>query len=277
MKTRIITGICLAIAVVTFFFIGDAFYILQFGLSILGFMGAKEMLGIFTDNNLNDYYDKKLSYLCLFTVTIMPWLSVFAIARVLFMVSILLVLFFFIISKKNTLYNFTYILLIILFLGISLTSFSMFYLQNRYYFFYFLLAAFATDTAAYFSGYSFGKNKLIPWVSPKKTVEGAVGGAIGAVAIIALFQLLYMNFFSEPIPQPIDVINFPFKAIPLTICLSICSMCGDLFFSKIKRHFDVKDFSDLLPGHGGVMDRIDSVVFVTSIYLFITFLIYTIV
>jgi phosphatidate cytidylyltransferase len=111
----------------------------------------------------------------------------------------------------------------------------------------FLLAALAVpivaDTAAYFVGKRFGKNKLAPQVSPKKTIEGALGGLAG-VAVCLGAWVVYQNY--------------GWWWIGVFVLLAIYSIFGDLFESLLKRQADVKDSSNLLPGHGGILDRIDA-------------------
>ena len=119
---------------------------------------------------------------------------------------------------------------------------------HSYVWFIFILA-YATDTFAYFSGKLFGKHKLIPKISPNKTIEGAIGGIIGAVISCEIY-LFYLGETKYVIP-----------IIAVAIVGSILSQLGDLFASSIKRLFDVKDYGKLIPGHGGVLDRIDSVLF----------------
>ena len=106
------------------------------------------------------------------------------------------------------------------------------------------------DGMAYFVGRACGKHKLIPAVSPKKTVEGAVGGVVGTLVLMMVFALV-MQFGFGYTP------NYP---VLLLVTLIGCpvSMCGDLIASLIKREYGVKDYGNLLPGHGGVMDRFDS-------------------
>lgn len=125
---------------------------------------------------------------------------------------------------------------------------------------FFILFAFfccwLSDTFAYFVGRKFGKHKLSPVISPKKTVEGAIGGIIcTAVLNTVLFFIFRYNFALS------DSIGLPFVLIS-SVCLSVISIFGDLAASTIKRHHGIKDFGNLLPGHGGVMDRFDSSCFV---------------
>lgn len=119
------------------------------------------------------------------------------------------------------------------------------------------LIAWLTDTFAYFTGYFLGKHKLIPSVSPKKTVEGSVGGIVGAVIIVILFQVICSKFFDcKP--------NY-LNGVIIAIVCSIMSQFGDLAASCIKREHNVKDFGNIMPGHGGILDRFDSVIYISPI------------
>lgn len=114
--------------------------------------------------------------------------------------------------------------------------------------------AYGCDALAYLGGRSFGRHKLCPSVSPKKTVEGAVAGLLGGV----LLALMVRAFF-------VLVLNTPMPGIPAAILLgvigSVAGQVGDLTASLLKRHSGIKDYGKLFPGHGGVMDRFDSVIF----------------
>lgn len=124
-----------------------------------------------------------------------------------------------------------------------------------------LFAAFCawfTDTCAYFSGVLLGKHKMAPVISPKKTWEGAIGGVLlTAVANIIIYFVFKKWFFSVPFTGWGWI-----EVIPISIILSVISIFGDLAASVIKRNYGVKDYGNLIPGHGGVMDRIDSAIFV---------------
>ena len=122
--------------------------------------------------------------------------------------------------------------------------------------------AWLSDTGAYFSGRLFGRHKLAPVISPKKTVEGAIGGAVFAEAAMLLVawlcQLAAARFW-----QPIAV-NYPLLLCVVPV-LSGISIVGDLSASIIKRQFGVKDYGSIMPGHGGIMDRFDSALMVAPL------------
>ncbi|MBE6741923.1 MAG: CDP-archaeol synthase [Ruminococcaceae bacterium] len=125
-----------------------------------------------------------------------------------------------------------------------------------YFIFYALICALATDTGAQLGGMAFGKTKMSPNISPKKTIEGAVCGIIFSVALNAAAIALYNHFAVIGLTKTqasVVLIAAPF--------ISFMSMMGDLTASVLKRNFDVKDFGKIFPGHGGVMDRFDSSMF----------------
>lgn len=122
-----------------------------------------------------------------------------------------------------------------------------------------ILAAFGTDIMAYFTGRAFGKHKLCPNLSPKKTVEGAVGGVIGSAILCGVF-----GYFVMP-----DIF---IHCIIIGVVGGIVSECGDLTASAFKRKMGIKDYGTLIPGHGGIMDRFDSVIFVApAVYYYMIF------
>lgn len=120
-----------------------------------------------------------------------------------------------------------------------------------------VLIAWLTDIGAYFSGFLFGKHKLCPDISPKKTVEGAIGGVVLCVGLCSLIAWLLTVKFKV---TPIEV--HWHNMLIVVFFGSLISMLGDLSFSLVKRYFHIKDFGHIMPGHGGVLDRFDSVLFV---------------
>ena len=122
------------------------------------------------------------------------------------------------------------------------------------------------DTCAYCAGMLFGKHKLVPVLSPKKTIEGAVGGVVGAALLGYGFACVYGG-------KMIAVGN-PRVACALACAIAaVISQVGDLAASAIKRNHDIKDYGHLIPGHGGILDRFDSMLFTApAIYFAVTFL-----
>lgn len=116
------------------------------------------------------------------------------------------------------------------------------------------ILSFACDTFAYFAGRAFGRHKLAPKVSPKKTVEGAIGGLLGNVACGLLFAFVMNRWFEAGI-------GYGPMAVLALLC-GVAAQIGDLSFSLIKREFGIKDYGRLFLEHGGVLDRFDSVLFV---------------
>jgi phosphatidate cytidylyltransferase len=121
------------------------------------------------------------------------------------------------------------------------------------------LSAWVTDTGAYFTGVFFGKHKLIPDVSPKKTVEGAIGGVVTCVLTFVIFGAV-VGAISDLTPHY-------FRLALVGVVVSVVSMIGDLIASLLKRKYGIKDYGKLFPGHSGVMDRFDSVL-ATAPFLF---------
>lgn len=121
-----------------------------------------------------------------------------------------------------------------------------------------LAGTWACDTSAYFVGKSFGKRKLAPVLSPKKTLEGALGGLLGSVLVSYLFSSYIYPFLSMP------------KMLLLGLMVGIAAEVGDLLESAFKREAGIKDSSRLIPGHGGILDRIDSALFTAPlVYYFV--------
>lgn len=127
-----------------------------------------------------------------------------------------------------------------------------------------------TDTCAYFVGVKFGKRKMAPIISPKKSVEGAIGGIVGCLVLNMIILYLFNTYVFET--SFISYLAF----VPISLLLSGASMCGDLIASVIKRNFQAKDYGNLIPGHGGIMDRFDSCLFVMPMLYIVITIIYSV-
>lgn len=123
-----------------------------------------------------------------------------------------------------------------------------------------LFIVWATDTGAYFVGKAIGKNKLWPLISPNKTIEGSLGGVVLACIVGLVFNMIH--------PFHAGVLGI----VGIAILISVVGQMGDLVESAFKRYFGVKDSGKLLPGHGGILDRLDSVLFVFPVLHLIQFI-----
>ncbi len=127
-----------------------------------------------------------------------------------------------------------------------------------------LIGSFASDIFAYFVGVFLGKHKLCPKISPKKTIEGAVGGIVGTALCFVLYGVVLSTFLAYDVSY--------LQLIILGVIAAAISQLGDLTASVIKRQYGIKDYGNLMPGHGGIMDRCDSLIFVAPVvYLYLTF------
>ncbi|BEP29342.1 phosphatidate cytidylyltransferase [Helicovermis profundi] len=132
-------------------------------------------------------------------------------------------------------------------------------IDNGFFIWYIFILAWVSDTSAYFVGSLLGRRKLIPNVSPNKTVEGAIGGVIGAIVVSYLYSFIFNK-------------EFLLFSIFLGLLGSVFSQIGDLIASKIKRINGVKDFGNIMPGHGGVLDRFDSIIFTGPLVYYVVLL-----
>lgn len=126
------------------------------------------------------------------------------------------------------------------------------------------VTAWFTDSAAYFTGVTIGKHKIFPTISPKKTLEGYIGGIIGSGLLTSLFGLFVSRYDSS-----ISIVHY----IIIGLVCAFASEIGDLASSYIKRQTGIKDFGNLIPGHGGILDRFDSILFTAPVvYYYFTFI-----
>ncbi len=172
--------------------------------------------------------------------------------QVPFLILMSLIMLSYTVMSKNR-FNFVdaaFCMLAVAYIGIGFMYFYETRNNGLIYILFALLIVWVTDTGAYIFGRLFGKNKLWPEISPNKTIEGFVGGILSSTIIAIIFSINY--------DMPLSILPL----ILLTWLFSMFGQLGDLVESALKRHFDVKDSGNLLPGHGGILDRFDSFIFV---------------
>jgi phosphatidate cytidylyltransferase len=161
-------------------------------------------------------------------------------------------------SKKYNLNDALFLVGSVVFIGLSFNLLTVIRNFNVAYIIYLLLITTITDSFALFTGMFIGKHKLAPEISPKKTIEGAIGGSLMGTIVATAFYTTVINSAAPLV-----------FVILITFALTAVGQIGDLVFSAIKRYYGQKDFSDLIPGHGGILDRFDSLVFVVLAFILV--------
>lgn len=154
----------------------------------------------------------------------------------------------------------------VFYISVSFTSIVLLRQQSNYLYLLVFIGPWVSDTFAYIFGRLLGKHKLIPEVSPKKTIEGSVAGIIFAAISYVVYAIIITKYFDTSVTP-----NYVIMAVSGAI-VSVVSQIGDLSASAVKRHFGIKDYGFIFPGHGGVMDRFDSVVMTAPILYIISML-----
>lgn len=253
MKTRIITGFVAAALFIPFVIYGELpFTLLVYALAAVGIYEILRMkkLPIFSIPGI-------LGLIATF-ILLMPkgweeqvqeW-TTYTKLELLFIAAILLLIYSVIVKNRFTFDDAAFVILSTLYVGMGFYYLIETRGAGLEYIIFALLIVWTTDSGAYFTGRSFGKRKLWPDISPNKTVEGFIGGIVIAVAAAVIMQ------FIAPF-------NISWTGIILVaVVSSVFGQMGDLVESAIKRHYDVKDSGVILPGHGGILDRFDSLLFV---------------
>ncbi|MEC1520859.1 phosphatidate cytidylyltransferase [Neobacillus niacini] len=258
MKQRIITGVVAAALFLPIVFYGGLpFVLLTYFLATVGLFELLKMkkLSIFSVHGL-------LTVLFLWVILYPEQYSdivdsFYYTKTELGIAFILLLLAYTVITKNRfTFEDVGFSILSAIYVGIGF----YFFIETRdaglVYIFYSLFMIWATDSGAYFVGKATGRTKLWPEISPNKTVEGSLGGVVCALIVAVLFSLLT------------DINANLLSLLVITAVLSIFGQIGDLVQSAFKRHFGVKDSGNILPGHGGILDRFDSLLFVLPLLHF---------
>ena len=264
MKTRVISAIVGFVLLILIVFAPRQ--ILAAGIFVLAIVGLHEFYSAVATKGYRPV--KLIGYLACIPLLILDFIKFeYVIICVFAVLAILMALIVF----KHERYNI---------IDISLTYFGILYvpflflfitltrnLENGFYFIWMIfIGAWITDTFAYFAGVFLGKRKLIPSISPKKTVEGSVGGVVGCIVVMTLYGVMVINNILGNIPL--------YHYIIISLLCGIISQVGDLAASSIKRYVKIKDYGKIMPGHGGVLDRFDSILFVAPVvYFYISFFI----
>lgn len=262
MKMRIIGAILLVLVMVPVIVLGGNYFAVT--MAILGILGLYELLLIRETKTKFPFLLKIASYIfvCLLVISNMNAMDfqydmdyrVLASIFFVFLAPVVLI-------NDNKKYNFVdamYLICALLFVGFSFNLLVVIRNYSLAYIVYLLLITTMTDTFALFTGMFIGKHKFAPQISPKKTIEGAIGGSLMGTFIATVFYITVINS------------NISLALVVLcTFVLTAVGQLGDLAFSSIKRYFGKKDFSNIIPGHGGILDRFDSIIFVVLIFILI--------
>lgn len=262
MKQRVISAIVAIIIVVPIVLYGGIpFYL---GASVLGLIGFYEMLKA---RKIERDIPNIMKLVCMFAFIIIMmdnWgnkVLVFN-SNDKLILSILLTVIPIVFFNKKKSYDINdalFMLGTIMSLGISFNHLVNIRVGSLYNFIYLVLITTMTDTFAYFTGRLIGKHKMCPSVSPNKTWEGFIGGLVFGTIISVVFYVCAFDFTGSV-----------FLLVLVSMLLSVVGQLGDLVFSSIKRHYKIKDYGNIMPGHGGVLDRLDSLLFVILVFTYLS-------
>lgn len=253
MKQRIITGVLLIIGTIFFITVGGLPLNLMCGL--VAMIAANEVMSVMKTTQPIPVVIQGIVY-------VLTALLYFAYPQELLIPShmfflFMIVMYMCVILFEDFKVDYSFLLIAILplvIVGIR-GMYTITELHGPMNFAFLACATFGCDTGAYFSGFLFGKHKLIERLSPKKTVEGAIGGIVIGTLLASIVGIVFNIGLSVT------------QTILLAFILTITSQFGDLTFSALKRRYGIKDFGNILPGHGGVIDRTDSLIFNTVVYV----------
>lgn len=258
MLTRIVSGLLLLPVLFLVIIKGGIFIYL--GGIICSLIGLYEFFRVFEKNGYKPL--KVTTYIAtIIMYTAMTYSSV-AFSHVIISMTYMIVASgaIYIINRRIKVEDLMITLMGYIYVPVFLSHINLLSIEGNIFIWLLFIFAWGSDTCAYFAGMFFGKHKLIPEISPKKTIEGSIGGVIGTV----ILTLIFAKFFQEQ-----NLVYF----VPLAIVGSAVSQIGDLFASAIKREFGIKDYGNLIPGHGGILDRFDSILFTAPFtYYGITFI-----
>ncbi|MBP8031806.1 MAG: phosphatidate cytidylyltransferase [Acetobacterium sp.] len=259
MKTRIWTGVVGLPLLILIMYLGG--FILVLGVSALAFFGIIEYT-----RAVNRMFRPKINRILMIALAVMLMVTIkldYYFLMPVLLVSFIVIFCYEILSGNVEIQRGSATLMGLIYVPVMFGHLFLFETVNKgaYYMWLIFVIAFTTDTAAYFIGKSIGNRKIAPLISPKKTIAGSVGGVIVAALCTILYGTILSSYFSFVLPWYLYLVVGVFG--------SIAGQCGDLMASMIKRKAKIKDFGTILPGHGGILDRFDSILFIIPlIYIF---------
>lgn len=264
LKTRVVTGAFIAIIMAIVVVFSHISWLLNITIACLCLQAIFELY------RATDLKENKpvcyISYTAVLAVAVLPNIQLEYIITILFTIAV--VLFLYLMRNVKNIHSFktwVSVLIAVMFIFFFKSMSSIRAMENGIYLLGItILVPVITDISAYFVGKSFGKHKLAPIISPKKTIEGSIGGTLSAIMILMLIAfVLHVN--------NVKSVNYGTLMVYLLFASGIAQL-GDLALSSVKRIVEIKDYGDLLPGHGGILDRFDSLLFVLPFtYLFSLF------
>ena len=260
MKLRVISALVIVLVLVPMLLLGGVIF--NLGTIILALLALRELLKVSQTKKELPMFINFISYIVLtliifssVNISDMTFAIDFRILSALALVFLVPVVLYHD-RKKYDIISAFYLLGGVFFLGISFSLVIILRNISLLLVIYLFLITVITDSYAYIIGSLIGKHKLLEMISPNKTWEGMIFGTVFGTIVATTFYVVAIDSTS---------IITPFL---ITLFLSILGQFGDLVFSAIKRHYGVKDFSNIIPGHGGILDRFDSIIFVMLGYIF---------
>ena len=295
MKQRIISAVIAIIVVIPFIYFGGTIYAV--GMAIVTMAGFIEMI-----NLKKSHSDIPKIPVCIALTALIAFtfcrdvIYEFDYKQIIILLFGLLLPIIFYKNDKYKSSDALYLIGMILFLSMAFKSFIVVRDAGLPTFIYLVSIPVMTDTFAYFLGIKFGKHKMCPKISPKKSWEGCIAGLLGTILFFVGYSMVLDKvihtdielsddsvFVSEDLSMKEEIAQKKLQEsfycnylliIPLGAIVSIISQIGDFAASGIKRYADIKDFSHLMPGHGGMLDRFDSVLFVAPVVYYTFFIIF---
>lgn len=262
MKKRVLSATVILLIFVPILILGGIYF--DVGICILALGGLYELINMGSKTEKFPIAMRIVSYLVLLYICTRNINSIdFNYKYSYQMISILLLIFFtpLVFYHNNEKYNIksaVFLLGSVILLGYSFNLIIIYRNYDVTRLIYLLLISTMSDTFAYITGLLIGNHKLVPMISPKKTIEGLIGGLLIGTIVSTAYYVTVINPTSS-----IVIVSL----ISLGLC--IIGQIGDLVFSMMKRNYDVKDFSNLIPGHGGILDRFDSIIFISLAFILI--------